>query len=134
VGASLVPEKTIRRGECQLSGVAVPDEADGTDEERVRNLELLRYPIRMGEPEPTDDTASGLGVTAALLRIWQNVFETQVGATDNFFDLNGNSFTALRLLTRIRGELGCEISIADLLDYPTIAELAVVVQQSLAGI
>jgi acyl carrier protein len=88
----------------------------------------------MSEPETTVDTASDIDVTAVLLRIWQSVFETKVSSMDNFFDLNGDSFTALRLLNRIRGELGCEISIADLLDYPTIAELAVVVQESLAGI
>lgn len=90
--------------------------------------------MHMSEPETTVDAASGIDVTAALLRIWQSVFETKVSSMDNFFDLNGDSFTALRLLNRIRGELGCEISIADLLDYPTIAELAVVVQESLAGI
>jgi acyl carrier protein len=88
----------------------------------------------MGEPEPAKDIASGIDVTATLLSIWQSVFEIKVSTKDNFFDLNGNSFIALRLLSRIRGELGCEISIADLLDYPTIAELAVIVEESLEGI
>lgn len=88
----------------------------------------------MSERESAGRAASDIDVTATLLRIWQSVFETKVSATDNFFDLNGNSFIALRLVVRIRGEMGCEISIADLLDYPTIDELAVVVEQSLAGI
>lgn len=81
----------------------------------------------MGKPEPTAD---GADVMPVLLSIWQRVFEVEVSTADNFFDLDGDSFTAMRILARIRDELECEISIADLLDFPTVAELAAVVQQS----
>jgi acyl carrier protein len=69
-------------------------------------------------------------MVSTLLGIWRDVFGVPVGVTDNFFDLGGDSFAALRVLARIRDELRCEISIADLLDYPTIAELTAVVQHA----
>lgn len=71
-------------------------------------------------------------VVAVLQRIWQTVLGVPVGPTDNFFDKGGDSFGAVRVLTDLREELGCEISPVDLFDWPTIAELAPVVVQFLA--
>jgi acyl carrier protein len=71
-------------------------------------------------------------VVVVLRRIWQTVLGVPVGPTDNFFDKGGDSFGAVRVLTDIREELGCEISPVDLFDRPTIAELAPVVAQFLA--
>jgi acyl carrier protein len=84
---------------------------------------------------PVDgDAVAGVDVAAALLSIWQSVLDTPVSATDSFFDLNGDSFAALRVLARTRDELGCDISIADLLDYPELGEFTVIVQKSLAEV
>jgi acyl carrier protein len=71
-------------------------------------------------------------VASALKRIWQSVLGVPVGGADNFLDLGGDSFDAVRIVTRIRGELGCEISLIDLFDRPSIEEFAPVVTQSLA--
>jgi acyl carrier protein len=51
-----------------------------------------------------------------------------------FSDLGGDSFAALRVLARIRDELGCDIAIADLLDSPELGEFTVIVQKSLAEV
>ena len=69
-------------------------------------------------------------VAATLLSIWRDVLGADVSATDSFFDLGGDSFVALRVLARIKDELGYDVSIADLLDYPTVAELTAVVQHA----
>ncbi|GIF07046.1 non-ribosomal peptide synthetase [Actinoplanes siamensis] len=46
-----------------------------------------------------------------------------VGLTDSFFDLDGQSLLALRLVGRIRSELLAEVGVADIFDAPTVAEL-----------
>lgn len=81
---------------------------------------------------PADGEVTGVDVASALLSIWQSVLDAPVSVTDSFFGLNGDSFAALRVLARIRAELGCDISIADLLDYPEFGEFTVIVQKSLA--
>ena len=54
---------------------------------------------------------------------WQKVLDVAyVGPEDDFFDLGGDSFKAMRLVREIR-ELGHEISVIDLFKYPTILEL-----------
>ena len=81
---------------------------------------------------PAEGEVAGADVASVVTSIWQSVLDTPVNVTDSFFDLNGDSFAALRILARIRAELGCEIGIADLLDYPEFGEFTVLVQNCLA--
>ncbi|MFB7301208.1 non-ribosomal peptide synthetase [Streptomyces rubiginosohelvolus] len=46
-----------------------------------------------------------------------------VGVDDSFFDLGGQSLQALRLASRIEEELGVEVTVADVLNHSTAAEL-----------
>jgi len=54
---------------------------------------------------------------------------TRVGLDDDFFDLGGQSLNGIRLINLINKTLGLELSIDELFDYPTVAEL----DQHLAG-
>ncbi len=58
-------------------------------------------------------------------KIWNDVLELDGTQQDvSFFDLNGDSISAVRLAARIEEELHVEIDVADIFeDDPTLAEL-----------
>jgi amino acid adenylation domain-containing protein len=61
----------------------------------------------------------------SLCEIFSSVLDVpEVGIDDSFFDLGGQSLQAMRLLNRIKAEVGVELLINVLFDFPTVAELA----------
>jgi acyl carrier protein len=47
----------------------------------------------------------------------------RVGLDDSFFDLGGQSLNGIRLMNLINQALGSDLSIDELFDFPTVAEL-----------
>jgi amino acid adenylation domain-containing protein len=61
----------------------------------------------------------------SLAEIWSDVLNIdQVGVHDNFFDLGGNSLSAIRLTSRVRDRLSAELPLIAIFTAPTVAELA----------
>lgn len=87
-------------------------------------------------PSPTappgqPDAAAIAGPDVNTLRdLWRQVLGIEeIGEDEDFFDLGGNSLSAVELMSRIRDAFGRELSIAILFDAPTLAELAQVIQR-----
>ena len=96
----LTPTGKVDRGSLPAPG-AVPGVAEGP------------------HLEPRDDSER------QLVAIWEEVLQKRpIGVTDNFFDLGGHSFLAVRLLAQIQSQFGKEIPMVALFQDPTVEALA----------
>ncbi|MEM1319027.1 MAG: amino acid adenylation domain-containing protein [Bacteroidota bacterium] len=60
-----------------------------------------------------------------LADIWKTLLKLeQVGVHDNFFELGGHSLLAARLLSVVQEQIGVELSVKDIFQMPTVAELS----------
>jgi len=133
-------------------------QAPGTDELRAHLLDLLpdymvpaayvrleRLPLspngkldRKTLPTPGNDAylhetyeAPEGGIETQLAKIWAEVLELDhIGRRDNFFSLGGQSLLAVRVLTRVRQQMGLDVAIRDLFSHPVLADLAQILSNS----
>jgi amino acid adenylation domain-containing protein len=67
----------------------------------------------------------------ALVKIWENLLNTSpIGVTDNFFNLGGHSFLAVRLMSQIYDKFGRNLPLSTLFENATIEKLAAIVSQT----
>lgn len=58
-------------------------------------------------------------------RVWQEAFHNnQITIFDNFFDVGGNSFIALHIISELKRYYKIDIPLSDLFEYPSIESLA----------
>ncbi|MCZ8226490.1 MAG: amino acid adenylation domain-containing protein, partial [Microcystis sp. LE19-84.1B] len=88
---------------------------------------------------PTPDTAKRNLATGFLAprtpietqmsQIWSEVLGVErIGIKDNFFELGGHSLLATQVISRSRDLFSVELSLQNLLEYPTIANLAQIIE------
>jgi NAD(P)-dependent dehydrogenase (short-subunit alcohol dehydrogenase family) len=59
-----------------------------------------------------------------IAAVWQDLLGIEpVGVHDNFFDLGGNSLMAIRIIARLKSELGVDVSEVSIFEGPTVAAL-----------
>ncbi len=65
------------------------------------------------------------GVERELARLWMDLLGAgRVGRGDSFFELGGHSLSAVRLVSRMRQELGIDLPLRAVFEAPTLAALA----------
>lgn len=73
---------------------------------RIRSSKMA-HPVRLAEYIPPRTT-----LERKLAEIWAQLLNMpRVGVRDNFFDLGGHSLLAIQMLSRIRSELGVDLSL-----------------------
>ncbi len=67
----------------------------------------------------------------AIARIWEELLGTsKIGANDNFFEIGGHSLKASVLAAKLTAQFGIPVSLRNVFDAPTIAELAALVARA----
>lgn len=85
---------------------------------------------RKALPAPADTTKKTFTpprttTEEALAQIWASLLQLpRVGVHDNFFEIGGHSLLAMQFMTRVRNTCQVELSLRDVLEAPTVAELA----------
>jgi len=60
-----------------------------------------------------------------VAQLWREELNlSEVKMQDSFFELGGDSLTAVRLVNRLREASGCSLSVRTLFEMPTIPQLA----------
>ncbi|MGV7211556.1 non-ribosomal peptide synthase/polyketide synthase [Oxalobacteraceae bacterium A2-2] len=86
---------------------------------------------RKALPEPELQAADGHyeaprgGLETVLAEIWSGLLKTgPVSRHDNFFALGGHSLLAVQMMSRLRHQLGLEISVGAVFAHPVLSDLA----------
>ncbi|MBV6623052.1 MAG: SDR family oxidoreductase [Rivularia sp. (in: Bacteria)] len=73
-------------------------------------------------------------VEQKIANLWQQLLGIEkIGVEDNFFDLGGHSLIATQLVSQLRQDFQVEISLSHIFTAPTIAELALFIEDVLIG-
>ena len=106
------------------AGAAVPAPASAVDREPAASKPQHSRPAvaTMYVPPRTE-------TEQMIARVWEELLGiAQVGIHDNFFELGGHSLLAIQLNSRLSDALQLELSIQDIFDAPTVADLAALVK------
>ncbi|WP_067504355.1 amino acid adenylation domain-containing protein [Actinoplanes sp. TFC3] len=151
VGQAAVIAHAERPGDKRLIGYVVPSEDSTVDTTTLRRTVAAALPEYMvpsaiiildslpltahgkldraalPTPRPQSQESGRQPRTPAeeaLCTLFADVLDLpQVTIDDNFFHLGGHSLLATRLVSRIRKDLGADVTVRDIFETPTVAEL-----------
>jgi amino acid adenylation domain-containing protein len=88
-------------------------------------IDRSALPAPGAAPAATERTAPATRTETVLAGSYAAVLgRADIGATDSFFDLGGNSLQAMRLVSRIHDETGVDVGVASVFLHPTPRGLA----------
>ncbi|MET8419251.1 condensation domain-containing protein [Streptomyces sp. NPDC005134] len=114
----------------RLPAAWLPAEIVGVDEiprTASGGIDVAALPLPDEQPADKDGgyIAPRTPLEVEVARIWEELLGVErVGSSDNFFDLGGQSLTAVRLAARLRDDFGIDIAVRDLYADFTVAEVA----------
>lgn len=78
-------------------------------------------------------TYSASEIQNVVAAIWSKVLRVEdIGIDDNFFDLAGDSISAVKIISLIHDQLGVEVQPIHIFNHPTINELTLVIKANQA--
>src|SRR5207245_11246092 len=82
----------------------------------------------------TDHVERHTAFEEMLCDLWCDVLRRErVSVHGDFFELGGHSLLVMLLVSRIRDVFGVEIPLGSVFDHPTVAKLALVIEDTLEG-
>jgi acyl carrier protein len=106
------------------SAIVVLDELPLTANGKV-NRRALPEPVLVGRDAHTRYVVPRTRLERSLTDVWQEVLGAErVGIHDNFFDLGGHSLLLINVWRKVKDNLNIDVSIVELMTYPTVASLA----------
>ncbi|MDZ8091985.1 MAG: SDR family NAD(P)-dependent oxidoreductase [Nostoc sp. DedQUE05] len=102
-----------------------PDLVNYSPNPEATNKDNLSKPTYSRPELSTTYIAPRNEIEQKISLIWQELLGSeQVGIHDNFFELGGDSLLMVQVRSKLQAALNCDISTADLFEYPTINVLA----------
>lgn len=99
-------------------GTSIPYTTSG----KVDRKQLSQYSL--STPSKADSSSKELindPIAEKLIRIWKKVLSTQeIGPDDDFFQIGGHSFLAVRLFSQVREVFDVQLPVASLINAPTV--------------
>lgn len=91
-----------------------------------RKALAVKKPRRSDNGAPQPPTGD---LERRLCAIWEELLELKpIGVDQNFFELGGQSFVAVRLMARIYREFGADLPVTSLITAPTVEALASMIE------
>jgi acyl-coenzyme A synthetase/AMP-(fatty) acid ligase/acyl carrier protein len=89
------------------------------------NRSLLTMRLENSKEQPFDQPAYQTAIEERLAKIWAHTLGIPVIQREaNIFDLGADSLNLLRIQNRIVKEFGVELSVSQLFDFPSLAQMA----------
>jgi acyl carrier protein len=101
----------------------------------LENIEKLRPQSTQQRPSlKTAYVAPRNETECKIADIYQELLGIDgIGIHDNFFDLGGHSLIGIQLISRLRQEFQVELSLRFIFEAPSVAELALIIEEILIG-
>ena len=124
-----IPEYMVPSGFVELSDL--PRTTSGKVDRGALATSKPQFPVALHSTRPRRPTTS---IEAQLAQIWADALgRPEIGTDDDFFELGGHSLLALRLVSRIRLELGSQLTVRELFTTRTVRNLAELLSNSTPG-